>query len=151
MAKSASRDTNKAVKKINVDIRVPNELQYVALIGSIGEDIARNLAEFRGDRNALASQLNLVLTEASANAMEHADVGAPEKFVRVCIRIKNDCLEAKVYDTGQGFDINRVPQPDFDHPTERGRGIFFIKTLMDTVTYRHVGTGNVLRMVKYLK
>src|SRR4051812_16893612 len=111
-------------KEISIDVRVPNETQYLALIGSIGEDVAKNLAEFEGDRSTLAYQLNLVLTEASANAMEHANVGDADKFVRVCIRITNDCLEADVYDQGQGFDISRLPQPDLDHLTERGRGIF---------------------------
>lgn len=139
-------------KGLCVDIRVPNQTQYLALVGSIGEDVARNLEQFEGDKSELAFQLNLALTEASANAMEHAHAGDPEKFVRICISITDDCFEAEVHDEGQGFDISQLPEAEGDEPVERGRGIFLMRTFMDSVSYqRSEGGGNVLRMVKRLK
>src|SRR6266702_1593936 len=56
-------------KKIEVDIKVPNQTRYLSLIGKIGEDIAKELDKFDGDRDTLAYHLNLVLTEAMANAI----------------------------------------------------------------------------------
>jgi serine/threonine-protein kinase RsbW len=44
-----------------------------------------------------------------------------------------------------------VPIPDFENPKEGGMGIFFIKTLMDSVTYTRQDDCNVLEIVKYLK
>jgi serine/threonine-protein kinase RsbW len=55
-----------------------------------------------------------------------------------------------VYDHGQGFDLDTVPKPDFEHPKENGMGLFFIKTLMDSVTYTKQEDGNILEIRKLL-
>jgi serine/threonine-protein kinase RsbW len=54
---------------IHVDIVVPNKKRYLSLIGNIAEEVARALANYGGDRDALAFHLNLVLTEAMVNAI----------------------------------------------------------------------------------
>ena len=135
---------------IQVDVIIPTQTKYLDLIGSIGERIGKELGEFSGDREALAYHLNLVLTEATTNAIKHAD-NNPKDTVRISIHILENELNIKVYDHGQGFDLENVPLPDFDHPKEGGMGIFFIKTLMDSVTYTRQGDCNVLEIIKYLK
>ena len=55
-----------------------------------------------------------------------------------------------MYDHGQGFDLETVPKPDFDHPKEGGMGLFFIRTLMDSVTYKKLDDGNILEIRKAL-
>ncbi len=133
-----------------VDVIIPTQTKYLDLIGSIGERIGKELDDFSGDREALAYHLNLVLTEATTNAIKHAD-NKPKDTVRISIHIQQSELNIKVYDHGQGFDLETVPLPDFDHPKEGGMGIFFIKTLMDSVTYTRQGDCNVLEIIKYLK
>jgi serine/threonine-protein kinase RsbW len=98
----------------------------------------------------LAYHLNLVLTEATVNAMRYASPSDADKTVRVCIHIEDENLCIRVYDHGQGFDLNTVPTPDFEDLNERGRGIFFIRALMDSVDYRKTECGNVLEMRKKL-
>jgi serine/threonine-protein kinase RsbW len=136
---------------IEIDIRVPNQTRYLSLIGKIGEDLARELDRYAGDKETLAYYINLVLTEAMINAIKHANAGDPEKTVHVSITILEDELTIKVYDEGQGFDINTVPPPNFDELEEGGRGIFIIRSIMDTVYYRKVNGGNVLEMCKSLR
>lgn len=137
---------------IEVDIKVPNQTRYLSLIGRIGEDIAKELDRFDGDRETLAYHLNLVLTEAMVNAIKHANANDPDKMVHVFITISDqDVLIIKVYDDGQGFDINTVPPPDFDVLEDRGRGIYIIRQLMDSVSYEKVEGGNVLEMTKRLR
>ena len=138
-------------EQVIVDIKVPNQTRYLSLIGNIGEDIACILDAFTGDREFLAYQLNLALTEASTNAMEHANSSDPEKFVRVCIRTTDDYIKAEVYDQGQGFDINSLPMTGIDALSDRGRGLLLIRAYMDSVSYQRTSTGNVLRMIKHLK
>jgi serine/threonine-protein kinase RsbW len=138
-------------KKIEVDIKVPNQTRYLSLIGKIGEDIAKELDKFDGDRETLAYHLNLVLTEAMANAIKYAYAGDPETMVHICISISTEEILIKVFDNGQGFDINTIPAPNFEQLEDRGRGIFIIKSLMDKVTYHKHGKGNVLEMAKNLK
>lgn len=136
---------------IQVEVIIPTQTKYLNLIGSIGEHIAKELEDFSGDREALAYHLNLVLTEATANAIKHANYNDPKDSVRVTIYITEHELNIKVYDRGQGFDLETVPIPDFDHPKEGGMGIFLIRTLMDSVKYTRENDYNVLEIIKYLR
>lgn len=135
---------------IEVDIRVPNKTRYLSLIGRIGEDIAREIERYSGDKETLAYHLNLVLTEAMVNAIKHSGPKEPEKLVRIVITINVDDLTIKVYDDGQGFDINDIPSPNFEELEDRGRGIFLIRSLMDKVTYHRDCRENILEMKKKL-
>ncbi|MCF7966824.1 ATP-binding protein [Methylobacter sp. Wu8] len=135
---------------IQVEVIIPTQTKYLDLIGSIGERIAKELDKFSGDREALAYHLNLVLTEATVNAIKHGTQTNPNDTVRITIHIRENELNIKVYDHGQGFDLESVPLPDFEHPQEGGMGIFFIRTLMDSVTYTRQGDCNVLEIIKYL-
>lgn len=142
-----------ANRVIQLEIVVPNETRYLRLIGNIAEAVAKALEDYSGDREALAYNLNLVLTEAMANVIEHGSCqgrSAQSHIVRVCLSIENHDLQIRVHDQGAGFDLDSVPQPDFDRPVERGRGIFLIRALMDGVVYRKTECGNVLEMYKRL-
>jgi serine/threonine-protein kinase RsbW len=136
---------------IQVEVTIPTHTKYLDLIGSIGERIVKELEGFTGDREALAYQLNLVLTEATANVIKHAKDSDPKHTVRILINLHKDQLTIKVYDHGQGFDLDAVPIPDLDHPQESGMGLFFIRSMMDLVTYTRQGDCNVLEIIKYLK
>ncbi|MDY0213472.1 MAG: ATP-binding protein [Desulfuromonadaceae bacterium] len=136
---------------LEVDIKVPNQTKYLRLIGQIGEDVAGALERFNNsDPEELAYHINLVLTEAMANAIKHANKNDPTKDVHISINLTDDLLSIKVYDQGQGFDIStadlQTPDPALDH----GRGVFLIRSLMDSVTYSRCDTGNVLEMRKSL-
>lgn len=137
-------------EKIEVHIKVPNQTRYLGLIGKIGEDVARALKRYKGDREELAYHINLVLTEAMANAIRHANEGDPEKEVQIAIAIRGKTLSIKVYDQGQGFDICTLSPPDFKSLDEHGRGVYIIRSLMDRVTYRSHDGGHVLEMEKTL-
>jgi serine/threonine-protein kinase RsbW len=134
---------------LQVDVIIPTQTKYLDLIGSIGEHIAKDIENFLGDRQTLAYHLNLVLTEATTNAIKHAN-NDPKDTVRITIHIQDNELNIKVYDHGQGFDLESVPLPDFDQPRESGMGIFFIRTLMDSVTYTKQPDCNILEIIKYL-
>jgi len=138
-------------EKIEVNIKVPNQTRYLSLIGKIGEDVARALKRFRGDREELAYHINLVLTEAMSNAIRHANEGDPEKVVHVTIVIEDQDLTIRVYDQGQGFDVCSTAAPEFKNLDEHGRGIYIIRSLMDRVTYSECRGGHVLEMVKALR
>lgn len=136
---------------IELDIKVPNQTKYLSLIGRIGEDIAREIDRFSGDRETLAYQLNLVLTEAMSNAIKYGSGDKKEEKVHIIIKIKDNKLFIRIFDYGQGFNINDIPMPNFNILEDCGRGIFLIKALMDSVTYIRNEDGNVLEMVKQLR
>ena len=135
--------------RIAVDIKVPNQTRYLCLIGHIGENIARTLRDYSGDREKLAFDLNLVLTEAMANAIQHANEDNPAKEVHIEISIVSQRLIIRVFDFGTGFDVHQYiePSPPLD---EHGRGIYLIHTIMDEISYNPTQNGHMLEMVKNL-
>lgn len=139
------------VRRIQVDVIIPTQTQYIELIGNIGEQLIKGLDGFMGDKEALAYQLNLVLTEATANAIKHSvGEGGTSDTVRILICIEDTLLTIKVFDHGQGFDLESVPLPDFEHPREGGMGLYLIRAYMDTVSYKKMEHYNLLEMCKTL-
>lgn len=138
-------------KVIELDIRVPNQTRYLGLIGRIGKDLARELEKEKGTGEMLAHHLDVVLTEAMSNAIRHAHDGDPDKSVHISISIAEEELCIRVYDHGQGFDLNALPVREPEELEEHGRGIYIIRCLMDTVVYRRSREYNVLEMWKKLR
>lgn len=138
---------------IALEISIPNQTRYLSLIGRIGENIAQGLVQYDGDRENLAGQINIVLTEALVNAIKHANAADPDTEILVRITISDRELAIRVFDSGQGFDLDSVPSPCFDPdiPDEKGRGLFIIRSLMDSVVYKKANGRNVLEMKKALR
>jgi len=137
-------------QQIDIDIRVPNQTKYLGMIGKIGESLAHALANYHGDREELAYHLNLVLTEALANAICHANACDPSKEVRVSISATDKDLTIRVFDQGQGFDIQKLSKIKVKSSDEGGRGVQIIFKLMDQVEYLKKNSGHVLQMTKHL-
>jgi serine/threonine-protein kinase RsbW len=137
---------------ITLEITVPNQTRYLSLIGKIGENVARELDRCECDRESLANEINIVLTEALVNAIKHANAADPNKEVLVRINVSDKELAIRVFDSGKGFDLNKVPSPclNTDVLAEKGRGLFIIRSLMDSVVYKKANGGNVLEMKKSL-
>ncbi len=137
-------------QQIKVDITVPNQTKYLGVIGRIGESMAYSLKGYQGNRREFAYHLNLVLTEALANAICHANSCDPDKNVRVLITASDQNLTIKVFDQGQGFDIEALSKRKTHKHDEGGRGIQIIFKLMDRVRYIQEKDGNILEMTKIL-
>jgi serine/threonine-protein kinase RsbW len=136
---------------IDIQITVPNQTRYLGLIGRIGENITRELDGFPGDRETLGHHINVVLTEALVNAIKHANTSKPETEVRIRINVCDKELVIRVYDNGEGFNLDLVPCNGCQDPlNEKGRGIYIIRSLMDSVVYKKANGGNVLEMKKAL-
>lgn len=137
-------------KQVKIDITVPNQTKYLGMIGRIGESVAYSLKSYHGNRREFAYHINLVLTEALANAICHANDFDPDKEVRVTISASDQSLIIKVFDQGQGFDIETLAKLKARASDEGGRGIQIILKLMDQVRYIQEGDCNVLEMIKKL-
>ena len=133
---------------VNLDIVVPNQTRYLRLVGAIAEQLAKELDVQEDKRDTLAFHLNLALTEAVANAIQYSSGAGSSDSVRICLSVEDSYLSIRVFDHGRGFDLAALPTPDFDELRERGRGIFFIRSVMDSVQYHKTDSGNVLEMRK---
>ena len=88
-------------------------------------------------------EIELAVTEALANAVEHGCRHDTCKSIEVCV----ECDRARgvliiVRDPGEGFDPANLPSPLHGQQvySEGGRGVFLINQLMDEVRYEKGGT-----------
>lgn len=137
-------------KRVELNIKVPNQTNYLALVGQIGESLAFSLKNYRGNRRELAYHLNLCLTEALTNAIYHGNASDPDKFVHINISASDDDLIIRVYDQGKGFDIAKRQKMNAQPCDEGGRGVNIILKLMDEVRCIKDKGINVLEMTKFL-
>ena len=137
---------------IDIDITIPSHTRCLRMIGRIGEKVAQEIHCDEGIRETLSSQLAVVLTEGLVNAIKHANCADPDKEIHIRINVSNKILEVRIYDNGVGFDLDAIPAPCFTScgMDEKGRGIFILRSLMDTVKYMRTDGGNVLEMRKNL-
>jgi len=137
-------------KRIEINITIPNETKHLAMIGRIAEGLAYSLLGFQGNRRELAYHLNLVLTEAAANAICHGNEKDPDKIVKIYMSASDHDLVIRVYDQGQGFDSQLLAEAAVEEWAEGGRGLQLILKLMDHVEYKQYQDENVLTMIKNL-
>jgi serine/threonine-protein kinase RsbW len=99
-------------------------------------------------------QIELALEETIVNIITHA---YPDKMgkIRFECEIQDSSLVMKIVDFGIPFDILSKEDPDINAPIEErkvgGLGVFFIKKLMDNVTYERSEEGNLLTLEKIKK
>lgn len=137
---------------IDIDITIPSHTRYLRMVGSIGEKVAQEIDCAEKIRETLPGHLAIVLTEGLVNAIKHANRADPDKEIHVRINISNKDLLVRIYDDGAGFDLDAIPTPCFTScgMEEKGRGIFILRSLMDSVKYTRTNGGNVLEMKKKL-
>ncbi len=88
-------------------------------------------------------EIEIALTEALANAVEHGCEHDPGKSVEVWVGCERERgLLIVVRDPGPGFNPDQIPSPIEGEQlfSEGGRGIYLINRLMDHVQYDRGGT-----------
>jgi serine/threonine-protein kinase RsbW len=98
--------------------------------------------------------IGVALREAVANAIKHGNRQDPEKRVYLSFGGQGRTLSIVVGDEGEGFEANHVADPlaPENQLKTSGRGIFYMKTFMDDVSFsRGESGGTVLAMTKHLK
>jgi serine/threonine-protein kinase RsbW len=94
------------------------------------------------------------LREALANAVRHGNRAKPERKVRVDFTIDGSTVTIRVEDEGDGFDLERIPDPTDPENLLRpsGRGIFYMQQFMNRVEFSRVPEGGTaVIMVKKLQ
>lgn len=119
--------------RLKLDQVVPSDIGMLEEV--VGKVIA--LIALHGCSEDL-DKVELALHEALANAIVHGNRSDPNKSVRVCVAVGEDCgLLIVVKDAGNGFDPATLPNPlDEGHLLRpHGRGLFLINQLMDDVRF----------------
>ena len=92
--------------------------------------------------------IHLAIEEAFTNAVKHGNKDDVTKKIKIEYKIADENFEVFIEDEGTGFNPERVPDPRCKENIckPHGRGLFLIKSYMDTVEYNKAG--NCLRMIK---
>jgi serine/threonine-protein kinase RsbW len=118
---------------------VQTALHHVAAMAGFGEDATH--------------YMSVAVREAVVNAMKHGNAMNEDKRVGVVLELRPEELEVSVRDHGTGFAPEDVPDPLAPENLLKanGRGIFFMRSFMDEVSYSFPrGGGTLVTMVKRL-
>ena len=110
-------------------------------------------AEQAGFEHGTVYQIQLAVDEACSNIIEHAYGGEGPGTIECSLRTEEEALTIALRDHGKPFEPECVPAPDVDADLEErtggGLGLFFIRQMMDEVTFDFsLEEGNVLTLVK---
>ncbi len=108
------------------------------------EALLDRVAAFLDDipiKEELAYTIQLLVSEAAANAIKHGNRDDPDLRVRVTLRVLPKRLRAEVRDEGEGFKREDVDDPIAEDNLIKsgGRGLFLMESMADAVTYADEG------------
>ncbi|MBI3194837.1 MAG: ATP-binding protein [Ignavibacteriae bacterium] len=89
------------------------------------------------------NKLLVVTTEAVNNGILHGNKQDPEKHVTLTCDVENENLIICIHDEGTGFDAENLPDPLAQENLfrEHGRGVFLMRSMMDSVTFERNDEG----------
>ena len=117
------------------------------------QTVLSHVAEMLGLDDDSSHYVSVAVRESVVNAIKHGNRGDASKRVWVEFALHPSALEVTVHDEGTGFDPGSVPSPLAEENLLKahGRGIFFMRSFMDEVSYSFPARGGTLvRMVKRL-
>jgi serine/threonine-protein kinase RsbW len=115
------------------------------------QTVLTHLAGLIGFDEDAAHYMSVAVRESVVNAIKHGNKQDDTKRVEVEFTLSPQELAVSVRDEGSGFDPDSVPSPlDPENILKAdGRGIFFMRSFMDEVSYSFPQKGGTLvRMVK---
>lgn len=133
-----------------VKIRLQSRISYVDLVHEMTEELARR-AHFP---RPAALDIALAVREAFINAVKHGNGMDEAKQVEVEFEKNESRFRILIRDQGAGFDWDRMADPREEENLARtsGRGIFFMKSFVDSVSFHHrPGKGTEVLLEKRLQ
>ncbi|MBI5232208.1 MAG: anti-sigma factor antagonist [Coriobacteriales bacterium] len=116
-------------------------------LGSVREEVVAILGSL-GFADSALFDIKVALGEALANAVRHGAPADGSGEVRVEVVAYDDRIVLEVMDNGIGFNGQHAGSDDVYAPS--GRGIMFMRALMDRVEFDHSPLGGTkVRLVKH--
>jgi len=135
--------------------RTTNEIEVIISSALDNLDLIQTLTDcitnyMRFDEDS-AHWIGMSVRESVTNAIQHGNKLDQSKEVDIRFEVSADKLSISVRDQGNGFKAEDIPNPldagNLLKPS--GRGIFYIRSFMDEVEFRHLSQGGMeVHMVK---
>ena len=101
-----------------------------------------------GVENGCAHDIEIALSEACTNVLRHA---ATEDEYEVEIEIDDRRCKLTVSDAGGGFEFATGSDEATPLPSEGGRGIQLMRSLVDGLDFKTAGPGTIVELTKTLE
>ena len=109
--------------------------------------LVKEYAEQAGFSPETQQEVELAVGEALTNVMRHSYGGDTTRPIDLRCALRDGAFEIEVRDHGEPFDVADLPPPP-DELRAGGRGVYLIRTIMDSVEYLREDNRNLLRMTK---
>jgi serine/threonine-protein kinase RsbW len=121
-----------------VTLRIPSD---VSCIEEAVELVTRHCLAGHQATRTIRFRLQVVLSEALANAILRGNREATDKWVDVRAELRAEVIRVYVTDEGAGFDPGTIPEPILPEQIDEagGRGLFLIRKLVDAVHFNEQG------------
>ena len=134
------------------ELTVDGRLESLATIA----DFVIKAAQASSLNDKATFEVQMAVDEACTNVIKHGYGEEEEKAkVALCCECAEGDFVVTIRDHGQPFDPDAVPPPDttccLDKRPDRGLGLFFMRQLMDEVSFHFDAEGNELTMVKRIR
>ncbi|MEW5993260.1 MAG: ATP-binding protein [Candidatus Zixiibacteriota bacterium] len=112
-------------------ITVPSDTRFLPEVDEFVEEFLRR----HGVTESLIADIAISVSELVINAVAHGGRTAPGEPVTISIEKSDGRVTISVADRGAGFNPDEIDDPLADENLlkETGRGIFIVRSLMDTV------------------
>ena len=122
---------------------VPPRTELIAEIRNRVAKFAQGLPFSKQD----IEDIRLAVGEASSNALRY---GCPDTNDQVTVRCAHDgrTLRVQIKDKGPCFEPDSIQPPPIEALDEGGRGIHFMRVLMDEVKFHFSGSGTMVELIK---
>ena len=130
-------------------ISIPSTQEYLPDVDIFIEGILRGY----GINESIIADIAISVSELVNNAIDHGNKKNEEKRVTVTIDKNSGAVSLIVTDEGTGFNPDELDDPLAEENLlkEVGRGIFIVRTLMDTVDIAPSKAGTIVTFTRALK
>ncbi len=100
----------------------------------------------------LFNKLLVVTTEAVNNGILHGNKQDPAKEVILSCDVHATTMVIRIHDEGPGFDPEKLPDPLAEENLfrEHGRGVFLMRSMMESVMFERTDKGSDVVMTMLL-
>ena len=127
-------------------IKIPSTLDYLADVDMFVENLLRRY----GIDESVIADIAISVSELVNNAVCHGNKSSPDKKVTVRVGREDSSVKISVADEGTGFDPDGIESPIADENLLKkvGRGIFIVKSLMDSIEFKLSDKGSLVIIKK---
>ena len=138
------------MKENRFELKVDSRLENLSIISDFIDKVMRQI----GTKGRSISEVQLAVDEACTNIIKHA-YSEWKDIITITLEMGEEDLIVTITDRGKPFEPSSIPPPDLESDVgERrigGLGIYFMRKLMDEVSYSFdAEEGNKLTMRKHL-